>query len=555
MKIIDDITKFIFMNDTLSEADIIFLPGVADVQTVKKATSLWKLGLATYILPSGKHSKKLDKFPIEKLGEEYKDSTFNSEWEFFYSYLVSHDIPEKNILKEDKATNTYENAFESKKIVDSLNINVKKAIICCQSFHARRVFMTYQLAFPDTELMVCAVDTKGITKNNWYTNDFAIGKVMGELRKCSEYFQDKIKGLQTEYENTLIYNSLLNRTSKRIRIYNHLDSLLENKYPVTLEVHPTNLCNANCDFCFFREKNSGKESLSETGFAKLIDDIINLGIKGVVFSGGGEPTLYSSLPYGIEKLGKNKIDVGLITNGINLTDEIVNVIPLCKWIRISVCAPTKEKYVNLTNNSLVTFDKVLKNISKIVVNNPKKTVIGISILIQPNDDIDYYMSSIKLASNLGVNQVFFKPLICESFKNIKFDVIVNHVEELLSYASQKKVVTNLRKLYDFSNKTNKKLKGEGCKMIENNLVGVVVANGYIYPCLDSFINCSELNLGNIYTDTLNDAFSTERLKTFNDNIRDEICAGCKYGNLVSEIEFCKKNKTIKVCDDLHNNFL
>ena len=66
------------------------------------------------------------------------------------------------------------------------------------------------------------------------------------------------------------------------------------------------------------------------------------------------------------------------------------------------------------------------------------------------------MSSIKLASNLGVNQVFFKPLICESFKNIKFDVIVNHVEELLSYASQKKVVTNLRKLYDFSNKTNKK---------------------------------------------------------------------------------------------------
>lgn len=69
-------------------------------------------------------------------------------------------------------------------------ISVKRAIICCQAFHARRAFFSYTCYFPGTELLVVPANTQGISAENWYLSDKGFKKVMGEVEKCGKYFSE-----------------------------------------------------------------------------------------------------------------------------------------------------------------------------------------------------------------------------------------------------------------------------------------------------------------------------------------------------------------------------
>ena len=55
--------------------------------------------------------------------------------------------------------------------------------------------MYYQEQFPDTELMVSPIETKGINRENWYLNREKIDMVLGEMERCGGQFH------QIMYEN------------------------------------------------------------------------------------------------------------------------------------------------------------------------------------------------------------------------------------------------------------------------------------------------------------------------------------------------------------------
>ena len=61
------------------------------------------------------------------------------------------------ILQEKQATYTYENAIFSRKLTDKLGLDIKKAILVCQAYHARRASLYYQVCYPETEILVCPV--------------------------------------------------------------------------------------------------------------------------------------------------------------------------------------------------------------------------------------------------------------------------------------------------------------------------------------------------------------------------------------------------------------
>jgi uncharacterized SAM-binding protein YcdF (DUF218 family) len=107
---------------------------------------------------------------------------------------MSLGVPEEAILKEDQATNTFENVRFSWNILQQHAILPQKAILVCKSYHARRALLTYQVDFPrTTKFMICPVtDKRGITKNNWYLEEQSIRYVMGELTKVGQYFAHHI---------------------------------------------------------------------------------------------------------------------------------------------------------------------------------------------------------------------------------------------------------------------------------------------------------------------------------------------------------------------------
>lgn len=189
-RVINDISSFVFIQDRLEKADIIFIPGSFYGKLGEEAAKLWKNGYAPFIVPSG-HSSIL-----QQANYENKQQT---ECEFLTNILEENGVERRAIFQENKATFTQENARYSKKLLEEKGIKIKKAIICCKSFHARRCFMYYQLAFPETEFMIYPVvyckDGMEITRENWHQTEEGIELVLGELRRYGEQFKEEFMNL------------------------------------------------------------------------------------------------------------------------------------------------------------------------------------------------------------------------------------------------------------------------------------------------------------------------------------------------------------------------
>jgi uncharacterized SAM-binding protein YcdF (DUF218 family) len=194
MDIINDISNFIFVDDEPEISEIIFIPGGSFPEPSERAADLWKNGFASIILPSGKYNTKIGHFPGVQTKKELYDHDFETEWDFMKYVLIKSGVDEKAILVENNAgeKGTYDNAFMSRAVTDTLGLTINKAIICCKSFHARRCQMTYSWAYPKTQFIICPVDNRIISRDNWFKSENGIKQVMSELQKCGQYFKESI---------------------------------------------------------------------------------------------------------------------------------------------------------------------------------------------------------------------------------------------------------------------------------------------------------------------------------------------------------------------------
>ena len=192
-RIINDITKFIFVEDDPQKVDAIFLPGGSHPEQPEYAVELYRKGYAKWLIPSGGVSVKRDSWPGVRSKADIYNGDYQSDCDFFTDVFIKNGVPSDVIVGEDKSGHTRDNAFLSRMVVYEKGIEIKTAIIVCKAFHARRCLMLYQMAFPDTKFYVCPVVCMGITKDNWYKSEQGIDRVLGELARCGNQFVGDIK--------------------------------------------------------------------------------------------------------------------------------------------------------------------------------------------------------------------------------------------------------------------------------------------------------------------------------------------------------------------------
>lgn len=180
-KFLEELTNFIFLEDEPQKADVIFVPGSEEGALAKTAARLYLEGYAPIIVPSGKYAKWTGHSIV---GE------FETESDYFAHLMMEEGVPESAIIKEREATYTYQNAINTKELLDERGMEVKRALLCCQAYHARRSKLYYQVLFPDTEILVCPTVTKGITRENWFKRRETAELVLGEIERCGSQFHE-----------------------------------------------------------------------------------------------------------------------------------------------------------------------------------------------------------------------------------------------------------------------------------------------------------------------------------------------------------------------------
>ena len=180
-KFLEEMTNFIFLEDAPKKSDVIFVPGSEEGALAKTAAKLFLEGYAPLIIPSGKYAKWTGHSIVDQ---------FETESDYFAYLMMEEGVPEEAILKEREATYTYQNAINTRKLLDEWEIEVKRAILCCQAYHARRSKLYYQILFPDTDILVVPTITKGITRNNWFKSRETADIVLGEIERCGSQFHE-----------------------------------------------------------------------------------------------------------------------------------------------------------------------------------------------------------------------------------------------------------------------------------------------------------------------------------------------------------------------------
>ena len=187
---IRDITDFIFLSDEPRAADVILVPGTSQSAVTLRAAELYRAGLAPFVLPSGKWSASRDSFAREKIDDARYDGEYETDFAYCRRILLENGVPDGAVLQEDRSTHTMENAAFSAAVLREKGIAVKRALLVCQAFHARRAFFSYACHFPGTELIVVPVETQGIRRADWFENEKSWSRVMSELGKLGKYFAE-----------------------------------------------------------------------------------------------------------------------------------------------------------------------------------------------------------------------------------------------------------------------------------------------------------------------------------------------------------------------------
>lgn len=202
MRIVDDISNFIFIEDVLVKSDVIMIPGGSYAELPEKAAEIWKDGYAPLIVPAGGVSIKSGKFNGVKSKQAKYAGEYKTECEFYTDVLEVSGIPSKYIIGDNKSGCTADNARFSKRILDDRGIYPQRAIICCKAFHARRCLMFYQFYFPETQFIISPVwdlPNYSISKDNWYKSEVGVSRVLGELSRLGNQFVPEFSNLKKSF--------------------------------------------------------------------------------------------------------------------------------------------------------------------------------------------------------------------------------------------------------------------------------------------------------------------------------------------------------------------
>ena len=356
-----------------------------------------------------------------------------------------------------------------------------------------------------------------------------------------------------------------NVTSNYVSIYGNTKALYhedkikdlhENKSiaPTMIQVDLEAFCNDNCSFCTTRKDNGFNNDMLELlqiRSVKKISDYQPIGrpsedsrlpldmsqklpqmmkdakISAITLTGGGEPTLWPKFDELILNLAKNNIEIGLITNGSNLSKRRIKILAKhCTWIRFSMDASNPQIHRKIHRTPGIDFERRVSAIQELLnQQNNESPLIGVTFVITPENFFDIENSCI-FYRNLGVKYIRFSWMYDKDGNAGFSDERIAIIKQVLK-KSQKKYETSEFSIkvpedrIDMYSRPNDDF--QTCYY--QRFVWAIGANGSVYPCcIQKYVSGYEI--GSIKENTLKQLIINQFTTNKMNNLNPLNCAPC-----------------------------
>lgn len=181
--------------------------------------------------------------------------------------------------------------------------------------------------------------------------------------------------------------------------------------PIHIRIKPTNVCNHDCWYCAYKVGNLKlgedmveKDFIPEEKMMEIIDDLIEMGVKAVTFSGGGEPFAYRYMLPTVKRLKDSPISFASLTNGARLKGEVAEIFAHhAKWVRVSMDGWDGPSYAKYRGVRETEFDKVLKNMKDFKAYGGG-CFLGVSYIVDKDNQAHVY-DMLQRLRDIGVDSV------------------------------------------------------------------------------------------------------------------------------------------------------
>jgi len=329
--------------------------------------------------------------------------------------------------------------------------------------------------------------------------------------------------------------------------------------PVAVELHWTSNCNYDCLHCSYGSRRKTKGYLSNDIVNKLIEDLIDVGCKAVYLSGGGEPTVMKGWERHAEKLMNNGVEVALITNGIAIKDDFLNVVRRMNYVAVSVYSTYEDRYQNITGSRF--FDKQFAFPEKIRSRSSSAVLGARCVLNEHNYDEVYEIYEKTIGS--GFDYIIFIPAVDyeDSGLSLDQDKVDSIIESISSdYDRFDHDKTNVVKLIEKSvlhykgggYRENIDVPMNGCKSVQIRSNAFVNYDGGVYLCQPD-IGDKRYEIGNLNDSDFIEIWNSDGHSRVQQLIEDRYdggaCVNCRsiaLNDAVYKYESSKKDELVEI---------
>lgn len=302
---------------------------------------------------------------------------------------------------------------------------------------------------------------------------------------------------------------LLYTKMKVFRFREKLNSLSLNNdkimAPIHIRIKPTNVCAHNCWYCAYKAKDmqlgqdmSQKDYIPEKKMMEIIDDIIEMEVKAVTFSGGGDPFYYPFLLKTVKKLANSPVKFASLTNGVQLKGELAEVFAQhATWVRISMDGWDNESYAHYRGVKEDEFTKVINNMGNFKKLGGK-CYLGVNYIIDKGN-YNHVYDFIKRLKEIGVDSVKVSPCIVSNEgkeSNAYHQTLFQKVKEQIKRIKSD-LIDDSFEMFDAYHELDEKFAKDYTWCPYLQILSVIGADSNVYSCQDKAYNLKEGLIGSI----------------------------------------------------------